>query len=316
MPGVWALGDCAAVPNAAADGATDPATCQHALRQARQLARNLHGTPQPYRYRTRGQMATLGRRHGVAVAGGLPVRGLAGWALARGYHLLALPFVSRRARVLADWASAAVFRRDVSARGTSPPPALIDSRRPMFAQTYPSLEAFYAADFRRRHSKERDLGLLWRDRGEAAFRAAWVQGTGEVYLFMYAQIDGSGGTVDVLDRRFTLRRSCAPSPATATTAASQARCNGSSTAPAQRARSRRRRDAAPSGNLRQHLRCGDHAVSRHIHLALRNEGRATMSPQPVRVNGLRSIDTIVVRRSKERPLSRSGRYSESSIQQP
>ena len=75
----------------------------------------------------------------------------------------------------------------------------------MFAQTYPSLEAFYAADFRRRHSKERDLGLLWRDRGEAAFRAAWVQGTGEVYLFMYAQIDGSGGTVDVLDRRFTLR---------------------------------------------------------------------------------------------------------------
>ena len=42
----------------------------------------------------------------------------------------------------------------------------------MFAQTYPSLEAFYAADFRRRHSKERDLGLLWRGRGEAAFRAA------------------------------------------------------------------------------------------------------------------------------------------------
>ena len=32
-----------------------------------------------------------------------------------------------------------------------------------------------------------------------------MQGTGEVYLFMYAQIDGSGGTVDVLDRRFTLR---------------------------------------------------------------------------------------------------------------
>ena len=28
----------------------------------------------------------------------------------------------------------------------------------MFAQSYPSLEAFYAADFRRRHSRERDLG--------------------------------------------------------------------------------------------------------------------------------------------------------------
>ena len=32
-----------------------------------------------------------------------------------------------------------------------------------------------------------------------------MQGTGEVYLFMYDRIDGSGGTVDVLDRRFTLR---------------------------------------------------------------------------------------------------------------
>ena len=75
----------------------------------------------------------------------------------------------------------------------------------MFAESYPSLEAFYAADSRRRHSRERDVGLLWRDRGNAAFRAAWVQGTGEVYLFMYERVDGSGGTVDVLDRRFGLR---------------------------------------------------------------------------------------------------------------
>ena len=113
MPGVWALGDCAAVPNAATPGETDPATCQHALRQARRLARNLRGTPKPYRYRTKGQMATLGSRHGIATAGALRFRGLPGWLVARGYHLLALPFVSRRTRVLADWASAAVFRRDV-----------------------------------------------------------------------------------------------------------------------------------------------------------------------------------------------------------
>jgi NADH dehydrogenase len=114
VPGVWALGDCAAVPNAATPGETDPATCQHALRQARRLARNLRGTPKPYRYRTRGQMATLGRRHGIAVVAGLRVRGFAGWAIARGYHLLQLPFVSRRARVLADWTAAALFHRDVA----------------------------------------------------------------------------------------------------------------------------------------------------------------------------------------------------------
>jgi len=111
---IWALGDCAAVPNEATPGETDPATCQHALRQARRLASNLRGSPRPYRYRTRGQMATLGSRHGVALVGNLRVRGVLGWLIARGYHLLQLPFAARRIRVLADWAAAALFRRDVA----------------------------------------------------------------------------------------------------------------------------------------------------------------------------------------------------------
>jgi NADH dehydrogenase len=111
---IWALGDCAAVPNEATPGETDPATCQHALRQARRLAGNLRGTPEPYRYRTRGQMATLGSRHGVALVGSVRVRGLLGWAIARGYHLFQLPFAARRMRVLADWTAAALFRRDVA----------------------------------------------------------------------------------------------------------------------------------------------------------------------------------------------------------
>jgi NADH dehydrogenase len=111
---VWSLGDCAAVPNAATPGETDPATCQHALRQARRLARNLKGAAKPYRYRSRGQMATLGSRHGIVVVGKLRLRGIAGWTLARAYHLLQLPFASRRARVLADWSTAALFRRDVA----------------------------------------------------------------------------------------------------------------------------------------------------------------------------------------------------------
>jgi len=111
---VWALGDCAAVPNEATPGQLDPATCQHALRQARRLAHNLQGRPRPYRYRTRGQMATLGRRHGIAVLGRVPVAGLPGWFVARGYHLVQLPLRARRVRVLADWLTAALFRRDVA----------------------------------------------------------------------------------------------------------------------------------------------------------------------------------------------------------
>jgi NADH:ubiquinone reductase (H+-translocating) len=111
---IWALGDCAAVPNAATPGETDPATCQHALRQARALARNLRGAPRAYSYRTRGQMATLGSRHGVALVGRVRVRGFLGWWIARGYHILQLPFAARRLRVLADWTTAAMFRRDVA----------------------------------------------------------------------------------------------------------------------------------------------------------------------------------------------------------
>ena len=111
---IWALGDGAAVPNQATPGETDPATCQHALRQAKRLARNLRGAPQPYRYRTRGQIATLGTRHGVALLGRLPVNGVLGWHIARAYHLLQLPFASRRLRVLSDWTTAAIFRRDVA----------------------------------------------------------------------------------------------------------------------------------------------------------------------------------------------------------
>ena len=115
VPNLWALGDCAAVPNQATPGETDPPTCQHALRQARRLARNLTSTPQPYRFRTRGQMATLGSRHGIAAMGAVQLRGALGWLAARGYHLMALPFNARRLRVLADWAAAACFRRDVTA---------------------------------------------------------------------------------------------------------------------------------------------------------------------------------------------------------
>jgi NADH dehydrogenase len=116
---IWALGDCAAVPNEATPGDTDPATCQHALRQARRLAGNLRGTPRAYRYRTRGQMATLGSRHGIALVGGMRVKGLLGWCIARGYHVLQLPFAARRARVLADWTAAALFRRDVAELSSS-----------------------------------------------------------------------------------------------------------------------------------------------------------------------------------------------------
>ena len=73
------------------------------------------------------------------------------------------------------------------------------------ARTYPSLEAFYAEDPRRLNSRERDIGLYWRSGRSVTFRAAWVQETGELYLFTLGGPEDGGGTVDVLEHRYGLR---------------------------------------------------------------------------------------------------------------
>ena len=117
LPHVWALGDCARVPNEATPGQPDPPTSQHALRQARRLAKNLRGDPEPYRYRMLGQVATLGRHKGIAEVMGLPFRGFLGWWITRTYHLYQLPLISRKLRVVADWTVELLFRRDIAELG-------------------------------------------------------------------------------------------------------------------------------------------------------------------------------------------------------
>jgi NADH dehydrogenase len=111
---VWALGDCAAVPNGATPGRFDPPTCQHALRQARRLAKNLQGELAPYRYTMLGQVATLGRYKGIADVMGVRLRGFPGWFVTRSYHLLQLPLFSRKLRVVVDWTTSLFFRRDIA----------------------------------------------------------------------------------------------------------------------------------------------------------------------------------------------------------
>jgi NADH:ubiquinone reductase (H+-translocating) len=113
---VWALGDCALVPNTRSDR-PDPPTCQHALRQARRLAKNLIGPPEPYGYRMLGQVATLGRHKGIAEVLGLNLHGFLGWWVTRSYHLYQLPLVQRKLRVVVDWTIALFFRRDIAELG-------------------------------------------------------------------------------------------------------------------------------------------------------------------------------------------------------
>jgi NADH:ubiquinone reductase (H+-translocating) len=110
---VWALGDCAAAPNAKTPGRFDPPTCQHALRQAQRLAKNLTATPS----RTATGCSARSRRS-VAIAALPSCRacscgGFPGWFVARTYHLYALPTIRRKIRVVADWTVALFFRRDI-----------------------------------------------------------------------------------------------------------------------------------------------------------------------------------------------------------
>jgi NADH:ubiquinone reductase (H+-translocating) len=121
-PGVWAIGDCAAVPDPARPGQPCPPTAQHAIRQGRLVARNIAATLQgerlrPFRYRTAGVVAELGHNKAVAITMGVRWRGLPAWLIARTYHLLLMPGLGRKLRLLVDWNVALLFGRDPSSPG-------------------------------------------------------------------------------------------------------------------------------------------------------------------------------------------------------
>jgi NADH:quinone reductase (non-electrogenic) len=130
--GVWAIGDCAAVPDPARSGAPCPPTAQHAIRQGRLVARNVADTlrgrePRPFRYRTKGVVAELGHNKAVAITLGLRWHGFPAWFIARTYHMLLMPGLGRRLRLLADWNVALAFGRDLSDPGPLGSPTALGS---------------------------------------------------------------------------------------------------------------------------------------------------------------------------------------------
>jgi NADH dehydrogenase len=116
-PEVWALGDCAAIPDP--NGRPYPALAQHAVREARQLAENvaavLQGNPpEPFVFRSLGTMAALGHSRAVAQVFGIRLRGFPAWWLRRTYYLLQMPRWDRRLRIVLDWTVALFFRPDIT----------------------------------------------------------------------------------------------------------------------------------------------------------------------------------------------------------
>jgi NADH dehydrogenase len=120
--GVWAIGDCAAVPDPARRGQACPPTAQHAVRQGRLVARNIAAAlelrpARAFRYRTAGVVAELGHNSAVAITLGIRWRGLPAWFIARTYHLSLMPGFGRKLRLLMDWNVALLFGRDTSSPG-------------------------------------------------------------------------------------------------------------------------------------------------------------------------------------------------------
>ncbi|HLX26762.1 MAG TPA: NAD(P)/FAD-dependent oxidoreductase [Candidatus Cybelea sp.] len=118
FPGVWALGDCAAIPDGS--GGLYPLTAQHAIREGPRVADNIvavlrGGATTPFRYTSLGMMAALGGRAGVAqLPGDRVITGFAAWFLWRTYYLLRLPGLDRKLRVAFDWTLELLFPRDTA----------------------------------------------------------------------------------------------------------------------------------------------------------------------------------------------------------
>ena len=113
---LWAIGDCALVPDAG--GGYQPPTAQHAVRQGRHLARNLVASLmgrklEPFRYHGIGMLATLGRHRGIGRVLGVRLTGFLAWFAWRTYYLFALPRWERRLRVAFDWTLDLLFPPDI-----------------------------------------------------------------------------------------------------------------------------------------------------------------------------------------------------------
>ena len=115
--GVWAVGDCAAVIDPSSKTPYPP-TAQHALREGRRAGKNIYARLKgkkttPFMYKAPGQLASIGRRTGVARVFGLKFSGVVGWVLWRSIYVMKLPRLEKKLRVMLQWALDVAFERDL-----------------------------------------------------------------------------------------------------------------------------------------------------------------------------------------------------------
>jgi NADH dehydrogenase len=119
-PDVWAVGDCAFVPDIRNPGKSHPPTAQHAIREGEVVAQNIAATLlgrrlKPFSFRTIGLLASIGRRTGVARIFGFNFSGFFAWWMWRTVYLSKLPGLDKKVRVAFDWTLDLLFPKDVCA---------------------------------------------------------------------------------------------------------------------------------------------------------------------------------------------------------
>jgi len=117
VPGLWAAGDCAAVPILNTEN-FHPPTAQHGLREGVTVAKNIEATIldrslKPFRYKMMGQLASIGHRTGVAMVFGIKFSGFIAWWFWRSVYLMKLPRLAKKLRVMVSWTLDLFFGQEI-----------------------------------------------------------------------------------------------------------------------------------------------------------------------------------------------------------
>jgi NADH dehydrogenase len=132
------------VPDSTNPGKFCPPTAQHAIRQAAVLAHNIvagmRGQPlRPFRFKTLGMLAAIGRHAGVAEILGVKFSGIIAWGLWRAIYLGKLPGLQKKVRVALDWTLDLLFSKDIVELPTLPSPTMSETEEPSIGATKESL---------------------------------------------------------------------------------------------------------------------------------------------------------------------------------
>jgi NADH dehydrogenase len=119
VPGLWAAGDCAAIPDVkSGTGKFYPPTAQHGIREGVTVAKNIEATIlgrplKPFRFNMLGLLASIGHRAGVAMVFGIKFSGFIAWCFWRSVYLMKLPRLAKKLRVMASWTLDLFFGQEI-----------------------------------------------------------------------------------------------------------------------------------------------------------------------------------------------------------